>query len=182
MIFLKNKNKHAGAVSGFTLIETLVAISIFSLSILGLMSVLSQGIADINYAKQRMTAEYLAQEGIEYTRNVRDNYVLYDADGGQAGWDKFSALTCTFDSPCGFNDAEYPGFVCASSGQTCKLYLRNGHYDANSGSGTDSGFVRTIWLVPINANEREVFSRVSWTQGSGSKQVTFSSTLFNWIQ
>jgi Tfp pilus assembly protein PilV len=59
------------------LIETLVAVSIFSLSILSLMAVLAQGISDTNYAKQRIIAAYLAQEGIEYVRNMRDTYVLF---------------------------------------------------------------------------------------------------------
>lgn len=61
----------------FTLVETLVAISIFTVSLLGMMSVLGSSIANTNYAKQKITAEYLAQEGIEYARNIRDNYVLY---------------------------------------------------------------------------------------------------------
>lgn len=69
-IYSQQKNK------GFTLIETLVAISIFTMSILGLLSILASGISNTNYAKQKMAATYLAQEGIEYARNVRDNKVL----------------------------------------------------------------------------------------------------------
>jgi type II secretory pathway pseudopilin PulG len=61
----------------FTLVETLVAISIFTVSLLGIMSVLASGISNTNYAKQKIVATYLAQEGIECIRNTRDNYVLY---------------------------------------------------------------------------------------------------------
>jgi type II secretory pathway pseudopilin PulG len=74
---------------GFTLVETLVAISIFTLSILAMMSVLASGISDTNYAKQKMTATYLAQEGIETMRNTRDTYVLYPNSGND--WDSFKA-------------------------------------------------------------------------------------------
>jgi len=70
---------------GFTLVETLIAISIFSVSIVSMMSVLGGGVSDINYAKSKMTAIYIAQEGIEYVRNQRDNYVLYNENG----WEKF---------------------------------------------------------------------------------------------
>lgn len=76
---------------GFTLVETLVAVSIFSISILGLLVVLTQGIADTGYAKKKMMAGYLAQEGIEYVRNMRDTSVLYNATSPQAGWDAFKA-------------------------------------------------------------------------------------------
>ena len=53
-IYLKN--------TGFTLVETLVAISIFSMSLVALMSILGSGISDTNYAKQKIIAGYLTQE------------------------------------------------------------------------------------------------------------------------
>ncbi|MDD5721147.1 MAG: hypothetical protein PHT16_01715 [Candidatus Pacebacteria bacterium] len=89
---------------GFTLVETLVSISIFTMSILGLMSILASGISDVNYAKQKMTAEYLAQEGIEYVRNMRDTDVLYDTDGAQVGWNKFITSAPSLPS-------DFPGFT-----------------------------------------------------------------------
>ncbi|OGI95347.1 hypothetical protein A2917_02160 [Candidatus Nomurabacteria bacterium RIFCSPLOWO2_01_FULL_42_17] len=84
MIKLFKKNN-----GGFTLVETLVALSIFTVSLLGIMSVLASGISNTNYSKQKIIAGYLAQEGIEYVRNLRDTAVLYDADGAQAGWSSF---------------------------------------------------------------------------------------------
>jgi type II secretory pathway pseudopilin PulG len=180
-IFLKNKIRLYSS-PGFTLVETLVAISIFSLSILGLISVLSQGIANINYAKQRMVAEYLAQEGVEYVRNVRDNYVIYNPTSGQTGWNNFNLFSCTAESPCGYNTASYPGYLCSDAGRTCKLYINNGSYDSDPANGIDSGFTRTILFTTINANERRISVNVSWTQGSGIKTVTLSEDVFNWIE
>lgn len=85
---------------GFTLVETLVSISIFTMSILGLMSILASGISNTNYAKKKMAAEYLAQEGIECVRNIRDTYVLYP--DATHSWSNFTALgsfACpTYDS------------------------------------------------------------------------------------
>ncbi len=99
--FFKQKN------SGFTLVETLVAISIFTMSILALLSVLASGISDTGYAKQKMKASYLAQEGIECIRNVRDNYVLYTAVTG-LGWKDFVALDPNTDITCPFvNDSNF---------------------------------------------------------------------------
>jgi prepilin-type N-terminal cleavage/methylation domain-containing protein len=81
--FSKQKNK------GFTLVETLIAISIFSMSIVTMMSVLGTGISDTNYAKTKIIATYLAQEGIEHARNIRDNYVLYASINPSRTWDTF---------------------------------------------------------------------------------------------
>jgi len=90
--FFQQKNKGLACRSmaeGFTLVETLVAISIFTMSILALLVILTQGIANTNYAKHKITASYLAQEGIEYARNVRDTLVLYNASSSQDGWNSF---------------------------------------------------------------------------------------------
>src|SRR3989338_3805622 len=100
-IFLKSKNE------GYTLVETLVAVSIFSVSILGLLVALSQGLADTGYAKKKIAAAYLAQEGIEYIRNMRDTFVIYDAVGPQEGWTAFKAYiaVCENESGCYFDDS-----------------------------------------------------------------------------
>lgn len=83
-LFFKKVNKS----NGFTLVETLIAISIFSLSIISLIAFLSQNISDMGYVKNKMKAAYLAQEGIEYARNMRDNYVLYTDITGSS-WTDF---------------------------------------------------------------------------------------------
>ncbi|MFA6585793.1 MAG: type II secretion system protein [Candidatus Paceibacterota bacterium] len=87
--FLTNKNK------GFTLVETLVAISIFSISIVAVMSVLGSGISDTNYAKNKLIASYLAQEGIEYARNFRDNDTLNGSTWGNL---QIDMIPPSFDS------------------------------------------------------------------------------------
>jgi len=79
--------------TGFTLVETLVAISIFTISILGLMSVMARGVSDTSYVKQKVVAGYLAQEGIEYVRNKRDTDVLYPGGGD---WGIFVGETISY--------------------------------------------------------------------------------------
>src|SRR3989344_8568930 len=84
--FIKKYDKLSG---GFTLVEMLVAVSILSISVVTLLNVLGSGIRDTGFAKERLTAGYLAQEGIEYIRNMRDTYVLYSASP-QSGWEGFN--------------------------------------------------------------------------------------------
>lgn len=92
---------------GFTLVETLVAISIFTMSILGLLIVLTNGISDTGYAKKKLAASYLAQEGIEYVRNQRDNAVLYDAISPSNGWDNFTNASLASITPSSPSDSSF---------------------------------------------------------------------------
>jgi len=179
--------KHSFCRRGFTLVETLVAISIFTMSILALLSVLSQGISNTHYAKTKMTGLYLAQEGIEYIRNMRDTFVLYSERTGN-DWTKFRAklASCNLGNECGIDNGALstdPSFIfkCSSGASGCKLYLNNGNYNATTGN--ESGFVRKIWAEVIDPDkEIKIFSSVSWNQGSGAYNITLSENLFNWVE
>jgi|SRR3989344_741719 len=184
---------------GFTLVETLLALAIFTISVVALMAVLSEGVADTSYAKKKLIAVYLAQEGVEYIRNMRDTFVLYDAGGAQAGWTVFNnnltdASACQGVNGCyfgdlnaaDFSDTTQPmiGIVVTACGTNCPTML----YDATTGkynytTGASSGYIRKIWITPANpTNETKVVSKVSWTQGSGTYNITFSENLFNWVE
>lgn len=171
--------------TGFTLVETLVSISIFTVSLLGLMSVLASGISNTNYAKNKTTASYLAQEGIEYVRNMRDSYVLRL---GSSGWNQFRSNfdSCNSGSECGFNNSvsmDSNSFIeKCNQLNGCALYINNGGYSSNGG-GVNSGFVRKIYRdQSIGGDEVKIFIKVEWTQGSGNYSVIFSENLFNWIE
>jgi prepilin-type N-terminal cleavage/methylation domain-containing protein len=175
MKFFTNKNK---LNHGFTLLETLVAISIFSLSILAVMSVLSRGISSTNYAKKRIISSYLAEEGVEYVRNIRDTLVGSNADSS-AGWTAFTTNASACISGCYVQDFET---LTACSGSCTPLL-----YDQATGiygytTGVDSGYTRTITVETISVDELKVTSSVSWMQGSGSYNITFTGNLFNWIE
>ena len=60
------------SIKGFTLIETLFAIVIFSLALVSLMAVVSQGIVTTKNSTNEMTAAYLNQEALEALRWWRD--------------------------------------------------------------------------------------------------------------
>ncbi|MHB8710121.1 MAG: prepilin-type N-terminal cleavage/methylation domain-containing protein [Minisyncoccota bacterium] len=84
-------------MKGFTLVEALVAVAIVALAIAGPMYSASRAIVAAEVAQQQLTASYLAQEGIEYVRSMRDDAYLYAynydlSSGGNAtldGWKDF---------------------------------------------------------------------------------------------
>ena len=57
---------------GFTIIELMATMIIVTIGVVGAYSVVQQILAITSSASQRLTAAYLAQEGIELVRNIRD--------------------------------------------------------------------------------------------------------------
>lgn len=169
-ILSRTKSASSKFTTGFTLVETLVAILIFSISILGVAAVLASGISNINSAKQKIIAGYLAQEGIEYLRNMRDNAMLSD------NWiNSFQSQL----SDCNVgNECSVSASGVNHCGNNCELFIDNGDY--NTSTGTNSGFTRKVWSeVIVNKKELQVFSKVEW---GSNKSVTFSENLFNWLK
>ena len=203
--FYKQKNqacppclKHSFCRRGFTLVEMLVAVSIFTASILALLGILAQGISNTGYAKRKMIASYLAQEGVEYIRNMRDTYMLYSG-GAQTGWNNFNATlvdisACNGVNGCyinadslNYSDSTQPMIdialtACASSTCSNGALLYNSATGKYGFSGTASGLTRKIRTVVVSADETKIISTVSWSQGSGNYSVVFSENLFNWIE
>ncbi len=203
--FLKQKNPNTRAKlsmgqvkkkKGFTLIEVLVAILILSMTITGMMSVLSRGLVNINYARNKITATYLAQEGIEYILHntnayrVQQDWPTYvspygDIDNCKGLYGCYTNLSIGEVSPINsLNDSRL--FYSSLDG------YNNPYYSNNS---IDSGFRRTIKITPINDNgnvdEINVTSTVFWNNPTLSDLsntcaspycVSFSDHFFNWMQ
>ena len=64
---------------GFTLIETLVAVSFLIFAIIAPLTLVSKSLSSALYARDQVTAYNLAQEGIEAVRAVRDGNLLVNA-------------------------------------------------------------------------------------------------------
>jgi prepilin-type N-terminal cleavage/methylation domain-containing protein len=199
--FVRQKNNGSTFLTksaGFTLIETLVAVSIFTASILGMMGVLSNNLSDINYAKRKVVATYLAQEGVEYFRNMRDTFALY-AGPSANGWNDFlvkispcektqGSSGCYFRDEMDYTDNNAPitgpllGIVPCVNG-VCESLKYNSALGSYGYTGTDeSGFTRKINTAQINDHEMIVISTVTWNYGGRSSSVSFSEDLFDWQQ
>src|ERR1035437_9310157 len=72
--------------SGFTLVETLVAIAILMIAIAGPLTVAEKGLSASIYARDQLMASYLAQDAMESIKNVVDSNELAKANGGTVLW------------------------------------------------------------------------------------------------
>lgn len=192
----QNKNK---STRGFTLLETLIAITILLLSVVGPMTIASKGLLAATYARDEISAFYLGQEAVEYIRNARETNYLVDCYGAdttlcadKTAWlegltECISVDGCYIDvkqpfrqdSGNTFNaDAIVP---CPEEGCPV-LRFGDGVYDYDPGSDS-SKYTRKISITSISSNEVKVEIAVSWYAGSlisSVKTFTIRENLFNW--
>ena len=190
--------------NGFTLIETMVAIALLMLALIAPMSLATQSLAAAYYARNQITAFYLAQEGIEVVRSVRDGNIIATASG-QSGVDVFTGIP--LNAPFTVNSLTPTSqalIICGSNNGVpqCPPLQTNGSvyaYSPNcSSDGTkwltldcgtsqgwsDSSFTRTVnaHLINNNPDEMRVNVTITWQQGS-FKTSTFSiyEDLYRWV-
>ena len=172
--------KKENSKKGFTLIEMLVAVLIFTFSLLSIVVIMGDGISKTTLSKERITAYYLAQEGLETMRNLRDTRALYD------DWATFivDISTCFSDpndpndNACYINPITHAIVSCSSGSCVPITYSAANGYGYNGGD-PNSAFTRIIEVKDFSGTDEDigVFATVHW----GDHSVTFSETLMNWI-
>jgi prepilin-type N-terminal cleavage/methylation domain-containing protein len=175
---------------GFTLIETMVAVSILTLAVAGPLFTANRAIVAAQIARDQLTASSLAQEGIEYVRAMRDNEFLgaYPTD---AGWANFISgienyclgALCTLDPIA--RDMGYGSGLALEpcSGSCTPLYRRSdGMYTQQSGGGSNvqTIFTRTIQVTRVTATDEKIASVVSWDSHGTRYAVSISDHLTPW--
>lgn len=166
---------------GFTIVESLVAISILVLAITGTASAIQIGISSYIFSKDQVIAFYLAQEGFEQIRNMRDENRL---TGGF--W--LSSIADASSDPCYFGQACTVDPVFSNEATRCSApgscpVLRQDSVNGFFGYNLDwpeSIFTREIVLTEISENEISVLVTVSWTKGIVDREFQARENLLNY--
>lgn len=164
---------------GFTLVETLVAIAILLIAVVGPISLIGDALHKLYYAKDQMIAINLAQEGIEVVRQVRDtNMLKATADPINFAWnDGIVANNYIIDV-----NSTTP-ITFSSGGSTPQpVYIdANGFYVQTAGSATQfRRIVLTEDVAGAVGRELKVTSTVTWTTGGQVGTITVTEYLFKW--
>ncbi len=140
----------SSVLQGFTLVETLVAIAIMMIAIAGPLYTADRAILAAEISRDQLIASYLAQEGIEYVRMMRDNAFLAVYPNTSNAW---------------------TSFISQCSGSACIPALIAPSAFAN--------FSRSMNVTSIGTDAR-VTSTVSWTFHDTTYSVTSTDHLTPW--
>lgn len=175
--------QHTG---GFTLIETLVAVSLLTVAIMAPMTLTQQSLSGAYYARDQITAYNLAQEGIESVRAIRDGQILsisYLADA--SGVDLFGAIPVNQDFIIDGLDTnpETATETCAGTCPSLQLSPDGALYGYGPG-WTETKFTRTLRASYVggSTDEIQLSVTVSWIADSGQTR-TFSiyENVYRWV-
>ena len=160
---------------GFTIVETLVAITILMIAIAGPLTVAFRGLTAAVYAHDQVTASYLAQDAMEYIKNVRDNNWKRSPPDN---W-LYGLSSCSSTSSCSINTLNLSSTDIASCSD-CYLYLRDDGYTPIATNAKQTQFTRKFYITSTsNPDEVTATVIVEWKNGTVSNAVTLSSQLFN---
>jgi prepilin-type N-terminal cleavage/methylation domain-containing protein len=178
---------------GFTLIETLMAVLLLSIAIVGPLTIAQKGLQTSLIAKDQSIAFNLAQDAVEFVRFARDTNCLAAGPGGCPPAKLNNSINLT---PCvttlGTNACyvdSYLNTVTTCSAVTCPSPI---NYDSTtnaysySGSATPTIFTRSVTIKydntcssPCNPNEADLVVTVSWNDPI-NHSVTVRESLYNW--
>lgn len=192
--------------SGFTLIEALIAITIVTFAVVGPLFTANRAIVAAQNTRFQLTASYLAQEGIEYVRAMRDDTYLaaYQTGGpnvSRDAWNEFinglstgsitqcRTQTCVFDPtrPMGVGTTGSNNSLQTCSGLCAPLYMANNgtsniYTPRTDLGGTLTPFTRTIRVddISTDTNDKRIVSTVSWDFHGTLYSVTITDHLTPW--
>lgn len=162
---------------GFTLIEVILAISVLTLAVGGIFTLIQQTLVVASISNSKLTAAYLAQEGMEIVRNIRDNNWLYQ-----------KRVNPTISWKAGLTTGEYEA---SYDSQTLNFYTDrnlyingdNGFYtyiDSPDSNDIQTKFKRKITITEIGENTIDVSVNVAWQNRGKDYNIEVRENLYNW--
>ena len=192
--------RYSSQQSGFSLVETLVAITILLIVIIGPMTISSSAAKSTSFASEQVTAFFLAQEGAELMEKARNDLLLQNFAGSNAdpwadfrstasgGVYRFCYVTVVANG-CNFSINQNgtltnPTSCAGQNDCVVNLDAENGSLRSKFTPGTSGSatiYSRNIRLQAVSANEISVTSVVTWRSGFSreNQQVVVQTSLFN---
>jgi len=162
---------------GFSLLETLVAIGILILSLLGPLTLASYSINSAILARNEITVFNLASEALEIVKNKRDENVFQGADWLAGLSYCSSANGCFVD----FAVSSPYGYAFGPCSASCPILRRDpisGLFNASSGE--ESVFARKVIIDNVTSDEAKIRVEITWKEKLASRSFVLETNIFNW--
>jgi len=167
---------------GFSLVETLVAVGILAVAVIGALTAAQSGISSSIFSKDQVIAFYLAQEAVEEIRNIRDENAL-NGRSWLEGITHLSSDPCYFGNSCYVDTLNTPPLTRCSAGEGSCPTLRQNTETGFYGYDLDwvaVSFRREVTISSINVNEVSVLVTIDWSKGIIDRQFRVRENILNW--
>jgi hypothetical protein len=162
--------------------EAIVAIFVITTGLVGVLSLVSQTIAASTFSKDKLIAAYLAQEGIEIIRNIRDTEWLKGASWGS---DICTSFPCEWEAD--YTTTSFLNDCGSPTNYNCHLYnssdfLKIDGSFYNYSSGNPTKFTRKITINdgPLSGSSLNIKIEVFWQEKGAQHKVEAQENLYNW--
>jgi len=154
---------------GFTLLELMAVTMIISIGLVGVMNLINQISLNSRLTRSKLTAAYLAQEGIEVVRNIRDTNWVENA----SQWDEnISVGTFGLD----YQTQSLPDINCGNGSSFLKF--DGNFFICNAISATK--FKRTVNIQKTGNEYISVLVRVTWRELQQDYEIRAMEKLYRW--
>ncbi|TSC67308.1 MAG: Uncharacterized protein G01um101472_459 [Parcubacteria group bacterium Gr01-1014_72] len=167
--------------AGFTLIETLVAISILMTAVAGPLTIAQRSLSTARGMRNQVTAMYLAQDAAEFVRSARDENLIKGSEMLSGIEGSCKNRKCTVDSSK--QSSQFSNCPGANPGVCPPLLFDGAKGLYNYDTGVVSPFLREVQILnPFGGegDEALLIVTVSWTEGTIPKNITVRESLFEW--
>lgn len=162
------------AQKGFTLLEVLFSLFLLAATMVGVTSLFLQIIGFLPASKEQLQVSYLAQEGVEIVRNMRDANIIKINKTGTGNWDD-GLTSCAGGCEADYNDTSLAAY-------SHYLQINSGFYEYGTG-GIATPFQRKIMIDTSVSDKLKVTVQVLWQEKSRSHSFTVRDDLYkrvNW--
>jgi Tfp pilus assembly protein PilV len=153
--------------NGQALVESIVALSVLTVGLLGIITLLSQSLGLNRSVSENYVASYLSAEAIEVVKNIIDMNQIQ----GRAWNDGLDN---------GTYEVIYDGTSLMANQDRFLRYEPATNLYGYSGS-QQTPFKRTVTITRVSGEELRVVARTTWTtRGAGSFEIILEDHFFKW--
>lgn len=173
---------------GFTIIELLIACLIIVVGLLSVVSMILNAFTSTVSLSSNLTASYLAQEGFEVVRRIRDeNFNERYFSGGSGDWYWAEGIIPEGDEGPISGSVHYESEGLEDKADD-NLYIDSDGLFSYNTSGEETNFKRKMIIEEKNYTYQDdvtteyllVTAEITWNEKGEVKEYKASTKLFNW--